>query len=301
MDDTPFLDEIVKQITEDLFEKYKIELEQANALVKTRVSEKINEIDLKQFSSIKQIRKTRWFKTLNDTIKREVYYCLRKYKAKPEHLECLIFKLDTLSDEQFNQQKESILKDLATCHVSIYERLTEMDYFYQELFDCLSKHACTCRTVLDVGCGLQPLFFPFQRLPYPLLSYTAIDKDPLCIAAINAFSQHVVEFPLKSYHWQISDGWEPILSTTAISSYDLAFVLKFIPVVERTEKGALEKLLLSLPAKIWVISGAKEAMAKRRNIEKRERASIENHITRLNKTIIAEINITSEFFYIVSD
>jgi len=55
--------------------------------------------------------------------------------------------------------------------------------------------------------------------------------------------------------------------------FALALGLKLIPVLARQERNLLP-LFRDLPARRFVITGAREAMVKRRSIERRERGSL---------------------------
>ncbi len=295
----PLLAEIIEQLVEDSVRDYRIKREAAFTFIHERVCKEAENFALSRFSSLKQVKRTKWFKVLKSTIKKELYYSLRQYKSNLAEFATLTDKLAILSEEQFEATREALLQEIATCHISSHERFDEMEIFYKELFDFLSHSKRQCKTVLDVGCGIQPAFFPFNVCPLNLTNYTAIDRDGYCIDLLKALSKYSRYSALKSVKWDLNDGWEPVNIATRIESFDLALLLKFVPVAERTNAANIDSVLATVPATIWVISGAKEAMAKRRNIEKRERATIEDYIVSCGKKTIASIELNSEFFYIV--
>lgn len=295
----PLLAEIIEQLVEDSVRDYRVEREVAFTFIYERVCKEAENFVLARFSSFKQVKKTRWFKALKSNVKKELYYSLRQYKSNPIDFVKLTDKLLTLSNEQFEATREAFLREMATCHVSSQERLDEMEAFYKELFGFLSHFKRQHKTVLDVGCGIQPAFFPFNACPFNLTNYTAIDRDSYCIDLLKTLSNYSRYSALKPIKWNLNDGWDPVNITTGIKSYDIAFMLKFIPVAERTNAPNIDAVLATVPAKMLVISGAKQAMAKRRNIEKRERATIENYIISCGKNTIGTIELASEFFYIV--
>jgi 16S rRNA (guanine(1405)-N(7))-methyltransferase len=74
---------------------------------------------------------------------------------------------------------------------------------------------------------------------------------------------------LAAQGWTLRDGWAPINET-----FDVALMLKIVPVVKRQEPALLE-ILARVPARRVIVTGSKEALVKRRAIARREKNVIE--------------------------
>ena len=75
--------------------------------------------------------------------------------------------------------------------------------------------------------------------------------------------------------------------------FALALGLKLIPVLARQERELLP-LFRDLPTRRFLITGAREAMVKRRSIERRERASLQAFADELGFPIIGSLETDSE-------
>jgi hypothetical protein len=98
--------------------------------------------------------------------------------------------------------------------------------------------------------------------------------------------------------WSIADGWEPLLRASGIAMFDVALMLKLVPVVARQEPEHLA-ILAAVPARRIVVSGSREAMAKRRSIARRERAVLDDFIAGAGWRVTAESETPDEFFLAV--
>jgi hypothetical protein len=75
--------------------------------------------------------------------------------------------------------------------------------------------------------------------------------------------------------------------------FALALGLKLIPVLARQERSLLP-LFQELPARRFLITGARQAMVKRRTIERRERASLLAFADELGFEIVGTLETTTE-------
>ncbi|MGB8190670.1 MAG: hypothetical protein WCF67_02070, partial [Chitinophagaceae bacterium] len=98
--------------------------------------------------------------------------------------------------------------------------------------------------------------------------------------------------------WNIGEGWEKIIELHGMDSFDVALVLKVVPVVKRVDPALLEQLM-QIPARTVVISGVKESMVKKHDIEHKERRAITQFITASTRTVKAEFELENEFFIVI--
>ena len=126
-------------------------------------------------------------------------------------------------------------------HASTEERLPVLVDFYAALFDGLPP----VHSVLDLACGFNPL--AIHSMPFAAdFTYHALD---LYADMMRLFTDY---FALAEI-----DGTARCADVAAMTQFpatDLAFLFKFLPVLEQQEKGASLRLLQAIPAKTLLIS-----------------------------------------------
>lgn len=243
-----------------------------------------------------RIMRTRVFKDAVANLKRSVYYGLRRYSADETKQHALIARLSEMSDAA-PESVEALALEIAATHASTRERLDGRDDFYRQLFSLIDAP----RTILDVGSGVQPLVFPFSKLEGTLACYTAIDKDASAVAAVNAFARACGERRLRALRWDIREGWSPEL--TAFSDgqkFDVAFLFKVITVVARQQPELLP-VLATTPARVWVVTGSKQSLTKRQDIERRERNVLLEFCESAGRRVASEFSAGEEFGFILKE
>lgn len=145
----------------------------------------------------------------------------------------------------FGTGSESVVK--AACrkvlrrHSSTRERLPILDRFYAEIWGFTGVP----RSLLDLGCGLNPLTMPWMCLP-PGAQYFAFDIDATRVAFLNRFFALAGSPPLAS--------WQDIACYPPQVEADVALLLKTSPALERQEKGSTLRLLQALRSTCVVVS-----------------------------------------------
>lgn len=131
--------------------------------------------------------------------------------------------------------------DLMARHASTRERLPIVQRFYAEVFASLPP----IRSVLDLGCGLNPLAIPWMPLA-PDAVYHASDID----RAIVEFIAHYLALIGIPGSVEVRDQ----ASNPGGPPVDLALALKLLPVLEQIEHGAATRLLEALNASFVLVS-----------------------------------------------
>lgn len=234
------------------------------------------------------IQRTRAFKDAVTAAKRQIYYDLRRYSSSPDTQSDLIAQL-AATPGPAAESAESLAARLAATHASTRERQPDQEHFHRELLALLGQP----RSILDLGCGLHPLTFPFAACP-TLEHYLAADKDPACTEALAAFARSRPEPRLQALRWDIGQGWPALLHAAARPRFDVALMLKLVPVLDRQEPTLLDTLRQT-PADLWILSGSRLALAKRRRIEHRERACLRRFAESAGRQCVAEFTIGEEF------
>jgi len=251
-----------------------------------KIKERYPDEDVTRFSDYKQ--------AIKDT-RKEIYYRLRQYhrdKEKQNQLKRRLGELIRSSAEL--GQIEQVVDELLLTHVSTRERFDHYEAFYQALFGIIEPP----RTILDIGCGLHPLSYPYQDLDEPPEIYIAIDKDLDVVDTLSIFAPYVRPTRLTPVHADLAEvNWTEYLPDN-INSFDLAFMLKLIPVIHRQQRELLPKLA-GAPAQQVLITASTEAMTRKEDISRREDRALREFIEMTGRQIIDTVRVENEFGYLL--
>jgi 16S rRNA (guanine(1405)-N(7))-methyltransferase len=172
-------------------------------------------------------------------------------------------------EDAYRQESEAQIR--AACqqamegHSSTRERLPILDHFYGAIFEITGRPS----SILDVGCGLNPLAQPWMELPAGA-RYVALDIDQARIDFLNRYLALAGMEPLARC--------QDALSHPPEDRADVALLLKMSPTLERQEKGATLRLIGQLDAPHIVVSYAVKSLGGR---EKGMLESYETHFREL--------------------
>ena len=138
-------------------------------------------------------------------------------------------------------------------HHSTRERLPSLDTFYATVLGDLSG----VETVLDLGCGLNPLALPWMGLP-ATAAYLACDVDHAQMEFLGWWFDFQQQ-PGRSFVWNLLDG-----APQFPASVDIAFLLKIVPCLEQQDRRMAERLLDNLAARVLVVSFPAQSLGGRR-------------------------------------
>ncbi len=124
-------------------------------------------------------------------------------------------------------------------HASTRERLPFLEAFYHTLLGDLGP----IRSVLDLGCGLNPLSIPWMRLPAQA-TYVAYDLYEDVVSFLTTFFE-VVRVAGCAHARDIA-------ARPPTEAVDVALLLKLLPCLDRLGQGVTEKVLDAIHAR-WVI------------------------------------------------
>jgi len=277
-------DELIDQEVKFICNRYKMGPESVKKIINETLQKHPKLIKKIQTINNQDLTRLNAYKCFIKEVKKTIYYQLRQYHqdvASENNLK------QRLADEK-NGLSENLLKDLLASHVSSKERLPYYDDFYSQLFALIDSP----QTIVDIGCGLNPLSYPFKKSA-SLKNYLAIDKDSSVINVLQQFAHHLQPIQLKPVCMEISDiVWSDFLFQS--TQFDLAIMLKLIPVIHRQSKSAMTQLC-QVPAKRIILTGNIEAMTRRENIRRREEQVLRNFIKMMGRDILGYIQIDNEF------
>lgn len=283
---------LIAGVVSDLVRRYRIDEDYAVAAVEEIFSrsDELNKV-IGRETSPPMVTRTRAFKDAVNTIRRNIYYDLRRYSADAESQSALV---ERLAGGGSKAEIQSLILEIAKSHASTKERLEDREAFYGQLLPLIGRP----KSILDVGSGMQPLLFPLGELQDCLELYVAADKDPASVAAVAAFAKAANDKRLVAMRWDIADGWLPIIKSCQVSEFDVAFLLKIVPVVER-QKLELLDVLRETPGRLWVLTGSKMSLTKRQDIERRERTTLRRFYESAGRRVVNEFSVSEEFCLIL--
>ncbi len=256
--------ELVREQAGKICETYKISQDEVSNILVSKIEDypKLKKL-IADANNLKSVYRTREFKDFIKKIRKEIYFQLRTYKKVS----------DSITDS----------------HISTRERAPYLQDFFKQIDGYLQG----AETILDLGGGLFPASFPFDIYP-KLKKYVWVDKNKDAYEILKKHPHNKLilhNYPLNKNNWEyyLPNGKK---------EFDLVFMLKLIPVLHRQERHLLE-FLSTVPAKLVLITGSKEAMVKKQDIFKRENAVITKFIDNHQKEIIKKIDLPNEFGYLI--
>ena len=144
-------------------------------------------------------------------------------------------------------------REVMAMHHSTRERLPSLDTFYATVLGDLSG----VTTLLDLGCGLNPLALPWMGLP-PTTTYLACDVDHAQMNFLGWWFDFQRQ-PGRAFVHNLLTG-----VPQADASVDVALLLKIVPCLEQQDRGLAERLLDDLRARVLVISFPAQSLGGRR-------------------------------------
>ena len=146
-------------------------------------------------------------------------------------------------------------------HASTRERAPHIDAFYGPIWEVTG----TPRSVLDLGCGLNPLALPWMGIGDA--TYHAIDVDAGTLDVARGF----LESAGQRYVAEVRD----LVADVPGEPADVALLLKLVTTLDRQDADAATRLLRGLRAGHAVVSFAARSLGGRGNHERTYRTRLE--------------------------
>jgi len=132
-------------------------------------------------------------------------------------------------------------RQMMRLHASTRERLPILEQFWDACLAGLPPP----RSIVDVGCGLNPLAIPWMPLPTGT-AYHAVDVYEDLMAFLSAF------LPLAGVSGRVEAT--DVLARPPAERYHLALALKLVPCAEQLDRGSAIRLLEALNARHVLVS-----------------------------------------------
>lgn len=303
--DTPAakaVSQLASELAEVVAKRYRIDVETARALImEAWASEPALWQQAAQEHDRARLSRTRAYKQAADRAKTKIYYHLRRYRQDDPGLHDAAERLRELAaagigmgDPQAVAARDAVVRS----HVSTRERLDDLEAFFAALFELVPAPA----SILDLGCGVMPLLYPFDR-PFTgtgrsTTTYLALDRDAVAVEVCDAWAGLVGEGRLSARRWALDEGFAGITGPEAGGTFALALALKLVPVVARQERERLPTLA-AVPAERMLVTGAKQAMVKRRAIDRREERTLRSFAEDHGLAIVGTLDTPSEIGFLL--
>lgn len=288
--------EIIEREVRAICGRYKIEPDKARRFLEQDFYGRpglVNKI-LKRYPD-EDVTRLKEYKAVIKGVRKKVYYHLRQYQPDTGESGRLRELLGQHVAAGERDQAKQVVSELLLTHVSTRERANAYPDFYKKLFELIEPP----RRILDVGCGIHPLSYPFGEPEICPEIYTALDKSRDATDCLKTYIPLAKPARLIPVCDNIAGiRWSDYL-TDGIGMYDIAFMLKLIPVISRQERAALSNLI-GVPARNILITASAEAMTRRSDIRRREERLLRRFISLARGEILGEISVKNEFGYLVS-
>jgi 16S rRNA (guanine(1405)-N(7))-methyltransferase len=174
-------------------------------------------------------------------------------------------------------------------HASTRERLPHLESFYPRIW----AHTGVPASVLDLGCGLNPLAVASMGLA-PDARYIAIDVDQRPLAAVRAHLE-------RSGHPHEVRTLD-LVSTTPDDEADVGLLLKLVTTLDRQDPEAADRLLHGLRVKHAVVSFTTRSLGGRgRGMERTNRERLARLVADAGRVrAVAEASVPGELVFVLA-
>ena len=182
-------------------------------------------------------------KEILKSVKHKLYQAANAFRVGEDSYRDLAIQLgDHAIQDRPVEERQLYAADFLRRHASSKERLPFIRRYYQEIFSGLPP----IRSILDLGCGLNPIaavsFIPNGRD----LHYTAVDLPLDLVDFLNDFFQFL-DLSGTALQGNLLNGAPDI-------DADLTLIQKIIPVLERSETGAGRRVFDEIQSPFAVVS-----------------------------------------------
>jgi 16S rRNA (guanine(1405)-N(7))-methyltransferase len=217
--------------------------------------------------------------------KRHLHQVLGAYVGMPPRYDRLLARVreaHASGDDAFRSE----LRRVMAAHASTRERLPYLEEMYAAVF----RRAGPVKTLLDVGCGLNPLGAPWMTLE-PGAEYIAVDVD----ADVVAFAAACLEVMGYRPRAIVAD----VISSPPEQEADVALALKMLPCLERQETGAGARLLRAVRARLIAVSFPVRSLGGREKGMREQYSRLFDEMARAERWDVETVPLAQELLFLV--
>lgn len=225
--------------------------------------------------------------------RRHVYHDLRRYTPDAAEQEHLAARLREATAAEDSAAVRVAADELLASHASTKERLPS----YERFFEIVAGAVARPHAIVDLGAGLHPL----APAPVGLRAevYVALERDERAVRILDTYAAWLRDTRLVALRADLADvDWSTVTGAAGVDSFDLAYLLKLVPVLRRQQPDALDNVR-AVPAKILVVTGSREALTRRQDISRREDHVLRQFIESMSPAGVDRVETGDEIVYIV--
>lgn len=160
------------------------------------------------------------------------------------------------------------------------EAVQERREFNKELYKKIFKITKKPKTILDLGCGLNPIYFPYKDI-----TYLASDID---IQALKKVKKHLKKNKIKGEVFYLD-----LSNTKALKKIKKVDVTLIFKVLDKFKRNTIKEILKNTKTKYFIISFPTRTISKKR-MNKPKRIWFEKLIKDYKK-----LRFHNEVFYVI--
>ena len=190
-------------------------------------------------------------------------------------------------------------KELLSMHISSKERIEFYPEFYKKIFEITG----TPESLLDVSCGFNYFSLVFSGLKK--LNFVGTEYKKEFVEQMKEYFDLIKDSKIKGKGFLLDlkntdfETRNELMDLNNGKNFDVVFLFKLIPVMEREKKGLTENLLDLIPAKWIILSCSKESMTKKEKIAFRETTIMKKFIKENSLYLNAKIDFPNEIVFVV--
>jgi len=222
-------------------------------------------------------------KDIIKAVKKELHIIHESFLQDECHIKAEAI-IDSYDGDDLKTDKDISIQ-LMELHVSTKERLEQA----AEVYGFIGRYVKPEDSVIDTGCGFNPFALPFYSgLPK---SYLALDIDISTVKTLNKY------FNLSGLPYT-AETCDIVLQTPA-GNWDILFMFKLFPLLERQKKSRAFEIIKTMDAGISIISfPLKSSSGKEKGMEAFYSSQFENELP-LCYFIIEKMKFINEMFYVI--
>ena len=175
-------------------------------------------------------------------------------------------------------------------HASTAERLPYLDRFFAPIWELTGGSPAS---LLDLGCGLGPLALPWMGLDRSATCH-AVDVDRRSLDVVDDFLDLVGQPHTVEARDVVAEGASP-------GRYDVALLLKLVPLLDRQDPAAPARVLRALDARHAVVTfPARSLGGGRRGMEATYRDRLMELVTALGIRQVGEASVPNELVFVLA-
>jgi len=243
-----------------------------------KLRKKLESIDAKHLLKAKEV------KELIKIIRAQARLSYGMFKtAQSKNYKKVLQQLQECLQKNNNMQSEESLRlhnKLLETHRSTKERINSYEFLYQDIFN----KTITPKTILDLGCGLNPLSWIYMNIKD--MTYHAREWSQEDVKELKAY------YDITKLKGSVEQA--DLTKEQDYPEADLCFLFKTIDVIEHEKRGITKHLLNTIKAQWIIVSFATQTLGGKPM--KTKRAWFENLIEELGFEVKV-FEITNEIFY----